>query len=218
MDPTTIIALALLFALGAALYSSVGHGGASAYIAAMALFSVAPETMKPTALALNLLVAGFGAWRYWRRDLTNWRLVLAFAVTATPAAFIGGGIHLPALYYKPLVGVLLWLAAARLLWQPRLLAERAVHPPSLWVTLPAGAVSDTASNPSTAPFTFDFFVLAGDADRSRTVDTIDFNILATNFALSGKTFSQGDFDYSGTVDTIDFNLLANRFSQSLAAG
>ena len=87
MDPTTVIALALLFALGAALYSSVGHGGASAYIAAMALFSVAPETMKPTALALNLLVAGFGAWRYWKRDLTNFRLVLAFALTATPAAF-----------------------------------------------------------------------------------------------------------------------------------
>jgi uncharacterized protein len=140
MDPTTVVALALLFALGAALYSSVGHGGASAYIAAMALFSVAPETMKPTALALNLLVAGFGAWRYWSRGLSNWRLVLAFAVTATPAAFIGGGVHLPAIYYKPLVGILLWLAAARLLWQPKALVDRPVHQPSLWITLPTGAL------------------------------------------------------------------------------
>lgn len=140
MDPVTIVALALLFALGAALYSSVGHGGASAYIAAMALFSVAPETMKPTALALNLLVAGFGAWRYWRRGLSNGKLVLAFALTATPAAFIGGGIHLPALYYKPLVGALLWLAAARLLWRPTALAYRSVEPPALWITLPTGAV------------------------------------------------------------------------------
>jgi uncharacterized protein len=140
MDPTVVVALALLFALSAALYSSVGHGGASAYIAAMALFSVAPETMKPTALALNLLVAGFGAWRYSRRGLTNWRLVLALAATATPAAFIGGGIHLPAIYYKPLVGILLWLAAARLLWKPRMIAEQQVGAPSLWVTLPAGAV------------------------------------------------------------------------------
>lgn len=140
MDATTVAALALLFALGAALYSSVGHGGASAYIAAMALFSVAPETMKPTALALNLLVAGFGALRYRSRGLTNWRLVLAFAATATPAAFVGGGIHLPAIYYKPLVGILLWLAAARLLWQPKFLAERPVHAPPLWITLPAGAV------------------------------------------------------------------------------
>jgi uncharacterized membrane protein YfcA len=140
MDPTTVVALALLFALAAALYSSVGHGGASAYIASMALFSVAPETMKPTALALNLLVAGFGAWRYWSRGLSNWKLVLAFAATATPAAFIGGGIHLPAIYYKPLVGILLWLAATRLLWKPKALAEREAHAPSLWVTLPAGAV------------------------------------------------------------------------------
>ena len=139
MDPTTTVALAILFALGAALYSSVGHGGASAYIAAMALFSVAPETMKPTALALNLLVAGFGALRYWRRGLTNWRLVLSFAITATPAAFLGGAVHLPAIYYKLLVGVLLWLAAARLLWQPKRIAEQPVHAPPLWVTLPAGA-------------------------------------------------------------------------------
>jgi len=140
VDYTTVAVLCLLFALGAALYSSVGHGGASAYIAAMALFSVAPETMKPTALALNLLVAGFGTWRYWRRGLSNWRLVLAFAATATPAAFVGGAIHLPAIAYKPLVGILLWAAAARLLWQPTILAERAVAPPSLWVSLPAGAV------------------------------------------------------------------------------
>ncbi len=136
----TVVALCLLFALGAALYSSVGHGGASAYIAAMALFSIAPEAMKPTALALNLLVAGFGTWRYARRGLTNWKLVLAFALTATPAAFIGGAIHLPAIVYKPLVGILLWVAAARLLWQPKMLAERETRAPPLWITLPAGAV------------------------------------------------------------------------------
>ena len=140
MDLTTLAALCILFALGAALYSSVGHGGASAYIAAMALFSVAPETMKPTALALNLLVAGFGTWRYWRRGLSNWKLVLAFAATATPAAFIGGGIHLPAIYYKPLVGLLLWAAAARLFWHPKALAEQQTQPPSLMISLPAGAV------------------------------------------------------------------------------
>jgi hypothetical protein len=96
--------------------------------------------MKPTALALNLLVAGFGAWRYWSRGLTNWKLVLAFALTATPAAFFGGGIHLPAIYYKPLVGVLLWLAAVRLLWQPKMLAEREVKTPPYAISLPSGAV------------------------------------------------------------------------------
>ena len=140
MDTTTVVALCLLFALGAALYSSVGHGGASAYIAAMALFSLAPETMKPTALALNLLVAGFGMLRYWHRGLTDGKLVLAFAITATPAAFVGGGIHLPKIYYDPLVGVLLWAAAARLIVQPTKLADRKTHPPLLWISLPAGAI------------------------------------------------------------------------------
>lgn len=140
MDSGTIVALALLFAISAVLYSSVGHGGASAYLAAMALFSVAPDVMKPTALALNLLVAGLGAWRYSSRGLGNWNLVLALAVTATPAAFIGGAIHLPAIYYRPLVGIILWLAAVRLLWTPKWLMERPVQAPPLAVSLPVGAV------------------------------------------------------------------------------
>ena len=139
MDTTTIVAMALLFALAAALYSSVGHGGASAYLAVMALFSIAPATMRPTALALNLLVAGFGAWRYWRHGLSNWKLLLAFAATATPAAFIGGMIDLPETYYRPLVGALLWIAALRLLWQPAQLADRPVEAPSLAISLPTGA-------------------------------------------------------------------------------
>lgn len=139
MDTATIAAMALLFALAAALYSSVGHGGASAYLAVMALFSVAPATMRPTALALNLLVAGFGAWRYWRRGLSNWKLLLAFAGAAAPAAFIGGAIDLPEVYYRPLVGALLWIAALRLLWQPTQLADRPVEAPSLAISLPTGA-------------------------------------------------------------------------------
>src|SRR5205814_6972586 len=61
------------------------------------------------------------------------------------------------------------------------------------------------------------YVLSGDADLSGTVDTIDFNLLATNFSQSGKKWFDGDFDYNGTVDTIDFNLLASNFSLSLAA-
>ena len=139
MDGATLVWIALLMALAAALYSSVGHGGASAYLAIMALFAVAPDVMRPTALALNLVVAGLGAARYWYRGQTNIRLLLAFAVTATPAAFLGGAIHLPAEYYRPLVGALLWAAALRLFWQPKALAYRDVSTPSLAITLPAGA-------------------------------------------------------------------------------
>jgi uncharacterized membrane protein YfcA len=139
MDPGTLVWIALLMAVAAALYSSVGHGGASAYLAIMALFSVAPETMRPTALALNLIVAGLGMARYGLRGQTNWKLLLSFAVTATPAAWLGGGIHLPPEYYKPLVGALLILAALRLFWSPKQLAYREVKTPSLLIALPVGA-------------------------------------------------------------------------------
>ena len=139
MDPGTVVLIAACMAVAAALYSSVGHGGASAYLAIMALFAVAPETMRPTALALNLVVAGIGAARYWLRGQTNFSLLLAFAVTAMPAAFLGGSIHLPPEYYRPLVGALLLAAALRLFWQPRRLAYREVSTPSLAITLPAGA-------------------------------------------------------------------------------
>ena len=139
MDGTTIIWIAALMAVAAALYSSVGHGGASAYLAIMALFSVAPETMRPTALTLNLVVATFAATRFALKGQTNWKLFAAFAVTAVPAAFVGGSIALPAEIYRPLVAVVLLLAAVRLFWQPERLAARPIHAPLRAVTLPAGA-------------------------------------------------------------------------------
>ena len=140
MDGTTIIWIAALIAIAAALYSSVGHGGASAYLAIMALFSVASETMRPTALALNLVVATFAAARFAWRGQTNWRLLSAFAVTAVPAAYLGGTMKLAPELYRSLVGAVLLLAAVRLFWQPERLAARPIHPPSLAVTLPAGAL------------------------------------------------------------------------------
>ena len=140
MDPVTLVSIALLMAFAAALYSSVGHGGASAYLAIMALFVLPVATMRPTALALNLLVAGFGTIRYVRAGQFNLRLFLAFAVTAAPFAYLGGTIDIPPHIYRPLVGIVLWCAALRLLWKPKAMAERAVHAPPLWISLPAGAV------------------------------------------------------------------------------
>ena len=135
----TLLLIASLLALAAALYSTVGHGGASAYLAIMALFSVSAATMRPTALALNLLVAGFGAFRYVRAGQFNRRLFLAFAATAIPFAFLGGRIQVPPEIYRPLVGALLLMSAAWLLWKPVELAERLVKVPALSITLPAGA-------------------------------------------------------------------------------
>ncbi len=139
MGGDAVLLIALLLAAAAALYSTVGHGGASAYLAILALFSVSPEVMRPTALALNLIVAGFALLRFGMAGQVNFRLFGIFAVTAAPAAFLGGTISLPAEYYRPLVGIILWLAAARLIWQPAVLADRPVRPPPLAVALPTGA-------------------------------------------------------------------------------
>ena len=106
--------LAALILLAATLYSSVGHAGASGYLAAMAVVGLAPETMRPTALALNILVATIATARYARAGLFDWRTLWPFALASVPAAFLGGTLHLPTSLYRPLVGVILLLAALEL--------------------------------------------------------------------------------------------------------
>lgn len=114
MDTTLLLAGA--FFVAAILYSSVGHAGASAYLAAMGLVGVAPETMRPTALALNILVASIVTVRFHLAGQVAWRAVLPFVMGSIPMAFIGGGMTLPAGIYKPLAGVVLLIAAGRLAW------------------------------------------------------------------------------------------------------
>lgn len=121
VDANTIILITLLMGLAAALYTSVGHAGASGYLAIMALFSVAPATMRPTALFLNIIVASLATFRFARAEQINWRMLSFFVIGAIPAAFVAGGIEIPGNYYRPLVGMILWIAAARLLW-PRKVA------------------------------------------------------------------------------------------------
>ncbi len=109
------ILLALGMALGAALFTSVGHGGASAYIALMALSGLAPAVIRPTALVLNILVTGFSSLRYFQAGLFRWRTLWPVLAGALPMAFLGGSIQLPGHFYKPLVGAILLVAAFRLL-------------------------------------------------------------------------------------------------------
>jgi uncharacterized membrane protein YfcA len=103
--------LAALFFLVAALYSSVGHAGASGYLAAMALLGFAPEQMRPTALALNILVGGIGLWRFHRASLVPWRKVLPFVLASIPAAYIAAQWKVPKETYSMLLGGLLAAAA-----------------------------------------------------------------------------------------------------------
>lgn len=133
-----LILCGLLF-LAALLYSSVGHAGASAYLAAMALMGLAPAVMKPTALCLNLCVASLVIWRYGRAGLWDLRLAALFAAGAVPLAFIGGGLSLPEHLYKPLLGVMLWLGALRLWWPEREVTAPLRVPPR-WAALGSGGV------------------------------------------------------------------------------
>ena len=115
---TEVILLSLLIFIAALLYSSVGHGGASGYLAAMALFGVAPDVMKPTALVLNLIVATIGTIRFYRAGYFSWQLFWPFAVCSIPCAFLGGALKLPVGYYKGIIGVVLLFAAWRLALKP----------------------------------------------------------------------------------------------------
>jgi len=97
------------------LYAGVGHGGASGYLALMSLFSLAPETMKPTALLLNLFVAGTSFYYYYHGGFFNKKLFLYFAVASIPMAYLGGTINIDASIYKTILGILLIFAVLKML-------------------------------------------------------------------------------------------------------
>jgi len=138
MPVSETLIIAILFFVGAALYASVGHGGASSYLAIMGLFSLAPDVMKPTALALNILVASVATFKFYRAGLFSWRLFWPFAVASIPAAFVGGAVMLPARSYKIVVGVVLLYAAVWMFRSAMRPISKETHPPPLWAALLAG--------------------------------------------------------------------------------
>lgn len=121
----------LIFAV-AALYSSVGHGGASGYLAALSLFGFAPAQMKASALLLNLLVAAISFANYWKAGYFKARLFWPFAAASIPLAFVGGYVKLPPKTYSLLLAAALVIAAVRLI-----LKDGAGKGPSQMPALPA---------------------------------------------------------------------------------
>jgi uncharacterized protein len=113
-----VVLVVLIFAI-ATLYSSVGQAGASGYIAAMALFGIAPQVMKPSALVLNVLVAGLGTVRFCRAGFFSWRVFLPLAIGSVPLAYFGGSVALPDTIYRKVVGAFLLFVAYRLLFSPK---------------------------------------------------------------------------------------------------
>lgn len=140
MDPVALALLCSGMLLAAFMYASVGHGGASAYLAALALAGVAPAEMRPIALVLNILVSAIGTYKFWRAGHFSWRLFWPFAVVSIPLAYVGGAIQLPGHLYKILVGVVLLYAGWQLWLSARLGTEmRTVRQPPLPWAMSIGA-------------------------------------------------------------------------------
>lgn len=136
MEPTAFGAAAAI-ALIAFLYSSVGHAGASGYIATLTLLGFAATDVRPTALLLNIAVAVIGTIQFVRAGHFEWRLFWPFASFAVPAAFIGGSLRIPSHVLQMIVAVVLLFSAARLLFRKS--DPPAVRPPGIIVSVASGA-------------------------------------------------------------------------------
>lgn len=139
MSLTVLILLSICILAVAILYSSVGHGGGSGYIAVLALFSLTPAAFKPTALVLNILVSTVATFSFARAGHFSWRLFWPFAAASIPCSFIGGYINLPPHLYKPLVGIILLASACRLFYHKEHV-DTEIRQPSVPAALIFGAL------------------------------------------------------------------------------
>ncbi|MEO6971204.1 MAG: sulfite exporter TauE/SafE family protein [Chthoniobacterales bacterium] len=117
MDAAHLAFLFIAIGIVAFLYSSVGHAGASGYIAVMTLLGIAATTIRPTALILNILVATIGSIQFARAGYFRWRLFWPFALLSVPAAYLGGYLQLPVAILRILIGLVLLLSAGRLFFR-----------------------------------------------------------------------------------------------------
>src|SRR6266704_6492209 len=117
IDYSHLILLFLAIGVIAFLYSCVGHAGASGYIAVMTLFGVVTTTIRPTALALNILVAMIASFQFWRAGHFSWKSFWPFALLSIPAAYLGGYLQPSASILRILIGLVLLFSAARLIFR-----------------------------------------------------------------------------------------------------
>ncbi len=136
---TNLLLLAVCFFVAALLYSAVGQAGASGYLAIMAIFAMAPEQMKPTALLINILVATVATIKFHQAGYFSWSIFWPFVVTSIPFSFLGGYIALPSQIYKPIVGAVLLYAAYRLIRMRQTKEDVEIKPVPFGMALLCGA-------------------------------------------------------------------------------
>lgn len=186
-----ILLTVLIFAV-AVLYSSVGQAGATGYLAAMALVGVAPDVMKPTALALNVLVASLSSVQYYRAGYFRWSAVWPFVVSSVPLAFVGGAITLPAYVYETLVGVILLYTAYRLVRATGKDAVDGVRVPLVPALLAGGVIGllSGLTGIGGGIFLAPLLLMAGWADtRSAAATSVTFILVTSLAGLAGNVAS-----------------------------
>lgn len=142
MSESPLLAWSLLAAAVMAvafLYSSVGHGGATGYLAVLALIGTAPDAARATALLTNCLVAGVAWWRFSRAGLFDGRVLLPLVLTSVPCAWLGSRVTLNHTTYSVVLGAVLMAAALCLLTRRRAIEAHEIRRPNRWVALGAGA-------------------------------------------------------------------------------
>lgn len=136
MAETIWIFYGLLFIV-AFLYASVGHGGASGYLALMALFSITPQVMKPTALLLNLFVSLTSFIQFYRGGHFKWKIFLPLALASVPFSFVGGMITIDGTLYKKILGIFLIIPVMRFFFFPNTDVSE-MKPANTWLSLLIG--------------------------------------------------------------------------------
>lgn len=196
MPDATLMILAALFMVVGALYASVGHAGASGYLAVMALMGVEAALMRPTALAVNVLVSVIAFVQFARAGHFRWPLFWPFALASVPAAFVGGRIHLPPAPLKACIGVVLLLSAFRMVWTALrpLVNPREPKPPALPVALGCGGAIGLVSGVTGTGggiFLSPVMLICNWADIKRTAAVAALFILVNSLAGLGGLASSG---------------------------
>ncbi|MGB2867066.1 MAG: sulfite exporter TauE/SafE family protein [Bacteroidota bacterium] len=199
MDTSTLLAVSALIFTVAALYSSVGHGGASGYLAALSLFAVAPAMMSTTALVLNVLVAGLSLYAYARAGHLSMNLAWPFILLSIPAALLGGAIHVSdRTYFLLLAGALLFAAVRLAIRQSHSGTGPGTSRPVLVVSLPVGAGIGLLSGVvgvGGGIFLSPIMILMKWADTKQTAAVSALFIVVNSIAGLGGRFLRGGLEF-----------------------
>jgi uncharacterized membrane protein YfcA len=196
-DPGVILGLTGLFLLMAVLYSAVGQGGGSGYLAAMALMSVTPEKFRLIALTLNVVVASIGLVKFSRAGFFDGKLLLPFIATSVPLALVGGYLSLPSEIFRPVVAVALLWAAVLLIWRPPVPEDEVQGKPPAWAAASVGGGIGLLSGLigiGGGIFFAPFLILRGWAGAKKTACLSSAFILVNSLAgLTGVLFHTRGF-------------------------